>query len=462
MPKKTQNNSQKQAQRTEPEYDDEDKLNMVVFDTFDINRFTLRPKNLDDQKDDPQFLCFPQYYFGSELPEDVTEISKNSESVLVVTEDIPMEKGGIPKYDKKYYDSEDAMGRAYFYIPLIKDSPGSVALFNWVEQIDDHYDNEINKLKNKNEVVCYYVKNKKNNELVAKPFKDLTYKRMITEPKPKKMQPGEEEEDSPKKEYESYKRIKVKFGTIWDENLGPRDRKDIDTLLFIPGEDDPVPATKVSDFDKHFKWRSTCKFGLRLNKFWISKTDERDCSFGFKCVQLAVTKEPSEGGQKKLTASQLGKNLFTGKKLPNVSEMGTDHGEKLDKKNDDVGDEDGDEDGADEDADEDADENEDEDGADEDEPPEENVDEDKSPEENDNDDNDEDSPDGVDDDDDDEDEAEDEAEDEDDDAPRVKKSSSTNKSQTEQRSKDIKNSKNTPVKIVSKKVDTLKKKKNAV
>merc|ERR1711916_275540 len=110
------------------------------------------------------------------------------------------------------------------------------------------------------------------------------------------------------------------MGTVWDKDLGPNDLKEIDTILFIPDQDEPVDATKVSEFEKYFSWKSTCKFGLMLNKFWIDKSDERNCSFGLKCVQLAVTKLRPEG-QKKSANSQLSRNLFTGKKIARVEKV---------------------------------------------------------------------------------------------------------------------------------------------
>merc|ERR1711916_210155 len=241
---------------------------------------------------------------------------------------------------------------------------------------------KINKENNEDEIVCYTVKSKKTGKELRKPFKDLTYKRMISMTHKPKSLPEDEEEDAPKKEYVPYERIKVKFSTVWDKDLGPNDLKEIDTILFIPDQDEPVDATKVSEFEKYFSWKSTCKFGLMLNKFWIDKSDERNCSFGLKCVQLAVTKLRPEG-QKKSANSQLSRNLFTGKKIARVEKVEeveedvenndkvedeVDNDEEFEEDEDEV-DEDEEEEEEDEDEDEDEDEEDEEEDEEEEEPP---------------------------------------------------------------------------------------------
>jgi hypothetical protein len=307
MPKKTKT--------TQPAPEEEDEVQIINFDSFDLEgRFALKAISLKDQKDRTQYLCFPKYAYEGEPEGEYDTIMDNGEAAIIVTDDVVINKGGIPRFNTKYHANPDSMGRAYFYIARDDTCPGSVELFKWIQGIDDYFDQKINKDNNADEVVCYTIKSKKTNKFIKKPFQDLTYKRMISMTRKPKSMPEDEEDDAPKKEYIPYERIKVKFSTIWDENLGPNDLKEIDTVLFVPGEDDPVDATRVSDFDKHFTWKSTCKFGLMLNKFWIDKSDERNCSFGLKCVQLAVT-EARPDTQKKTATTQLSRSLFTGKKF---------------------------------------------------------------------------------------------------------------------------------------------------
>jgi hypothetical protein len=309
MPKKTK--------ATQPAPEDDEEINILSFEGFDLERFALKPMPIADMKDKTQLLCFPKYAYKGDPEGDHETIMTDGEAPIAVTDEIVVNKGGIPRFNTKYHASPDSMGRAYFYIAEDPECPGSVELFNWVQKIDDHYDQKINKEDNADEIVCYTVKSKKTGNYIKKAFKGLTYKRMITETKkPTSIIEEEEDDDDSKKknEYKPYKRIKVKFSTIWDKDLGPNDLKEIDTILFVPGNDEPMAATKVSDFDKYFTWKSTCKFGLMLNKFWIARDDERNCSFGLKCVQLAVTKLRPEG-QKKTATTQLSRSLFTGKKF---------------------------------------------------------------------------------------------------------------------------------------------------
>jgi hypothetical protein len=328
MPKKTKTKTQPTPEENE--------VKLINFDKFDLDRFALKARSLAEQKESTQYMCFPKYaYDGDPEGENIME---NGESPLVVTDDIVINKGGIPRFNEKYHASQDAMGRAYFYLAKDDTCPGSIALFDWIKVIDDHYDQKINKEGNKEGLVSYTVKSKTSDKEVKKPFKGLTYKRIITTTrKPKTFE--EEDEDPNKKEYIPYERIKVKFSTIWDASLGANDLKDINTMLFIPGSDEPVDATRVSDFDKHFTWKSTCKFGLMLNKFWIDKSDERNCSFGLKCVQLAVTNARPDT-QTKTASTQLSRNLFTGKKFNKVDEDVTKKEVKGDSGDEDSGDED--------------------------------------------------------------------------------------------------------------------------
>lgn len=329
MPKHVKSTETQEVAQTEnienEQMEQDEDVKIINFDTLDMTRLFLKPNAL--KKEDTQYLCYPKYLHTGDPKGNKEEILKKSESPIIVTDEIEINKGGIPRFNPKYHTSPDASTRAYFYIAKDENCQGAVQLFEALKKIDDYCDKKINKEQNKSGFVSYIVKDKNTGKEDARPFKGLTYKRMITETKrPTDM--IDDEDDDKKKEFVPYERVKVKFSTKWDENLGPNDAKEIDTVLFIPGKDEQVEATKITDFDKYFTWKSTCKFGLMLNKLWIKKDDKRECSFGIKCIQLAVTKERPD--MKKNAVTQLSKNLFTGKKLSTKPEESKVDNQKVD------------------------------------------------------------------------------------------------------------------------------------
>lgn len=358
MPKKSKSKTAP-AQTEEAEH-----VDIINYDDYDQSRLALKAQDVKRQETQTQFTCFPKYAYDGEPNGDYDKIMEDGGNVLVVTNDIVMNKGGIPRYNAKYHDHEDTMKRAYFYIARDDECAGSVELFDFARLIDNYYDEEINKLGNKNNVVSYIVSDKKNGKDSRKPFKGLTYKPIITMTKKPTSMIEDDEDD--KKPYIPYERIKVKFATIYDEDLGPDDLREIETVLFIPGEDEPIPATKVTHFDKYFRWKSTSRFGLMINKFWIAKTDERTCSFGIKCVQLSVTELAPHSSSN--ATNQLRHNLFTGKKITKAAKK-----EEIEKKSDnDSSDSSSDEDSSDEESEVDVESNDDDSDSDEDEENEEN------------------------------------------------------------------------------------------
>ena len=276
----------------------------VTCDNFDVSRMYFTAREIDKQA--AQILCFPKYLYDPKMKCTPDNFEKFGKSPLIVTEPIHMTRGGIPRYNSKYHGSDpNTNNRAFFYIPRNENDPNSVALFDMVQKIDDYLDQEINVKKNKNAIFSYLGKKKD-----RKTIKDITYKRMITSSKGPGTSIGEEEEeeDSNKKKYEPYDRIKCRFATFYDESLGPNDNRKITTQVYLDENVDHEDTSTVTDIEKHLVWNCKARFALMLNKVWIQKTGEKNCSVGIKCVQIGVSEKPEF---RQNTSAQLTRSLFS-------------------------------------------------------------------------------------------------------------------------------------------------------
>ena len=172
MPKKSSENQQV----PEPE---EEEIKIINFNTFDIeNRFALKAGLKADQEKSTQNMSFPKYSFNENENGNYDSIVVNGTAPIFVTDEIVMNKGGIPKYNQLYHASADDMKRAYFYIAEDESCRGSVDLFDFIKTIDEYYTRKINIENNEDNVVSYMFKNKQG-KLVRRPYKGLTYKPII-------------------------------------------------------------------------------------------------------------------------------------------------------------------------------------------------------------------------------------------------------------------------------------------
>lgn len=271
MPKKNQK-AKTQKENTESE--------SVLKDLsqFDINRLAF--KYIDDSnKDATQVNCYPKYLYEGEAG---TKLLREGKNFIIASGPIKMVKGGIPKLDPKWRPNDQS--RLYFWLPYDESQEACVELFNVLKGIDKYLDKEINKNENKKGILAKQVKGK------VKPLKNCTYTKAV------KMSPtrddDDDDDDENKNKYKPYERIKVRFSTLYDENLGPNDPKEINTYLFVDGNTKPEAATTPTDFEKHFYWNCTCQFALMLSKIWVQKSGDKKCGLTFKCLQLAVVDKP--------------------------------------------------------------------------------------------------------------------------------------------------------------------------
>lgn len=348
MPKPSKETKQVEPQEDEArdaEAQADEEIENVECPDFSVEQLYFKAQ--EPNKDATQLMCFPKYIYDATQPLTPENFEKNGKSVIIVTKPIKMVRGGIPRHNTKFHGPDpDAMKRAYFYIPQNDKDPNSMELFDCIKRIDDYMHDEINVKGNESSVLC--VLNSKGKRIKLKGG-TITYTRMITTAKPgNELDLGEEddEDDKPKKgkkggkdakdgkkEFVPWNRIKVRFSTEWDENLGPNDRKDINTQIYVGDNETAENCKTVSDFEKHFMWNCTAQFALMMNKVWIKKTDDKACSIGIKCVQIGVTEQP-EFKKNTSVSKQLNKKLF-----PSAGPLKVSAAKKNDSTNDEENDE---------------------------------------------------------------------------------------------------------------------------
>jgi len=300
----------------DPSNETEDDVKNITCQDFSVNRMYFRAIEPNDEA--VQLMCYPKYLYDPEMEPTPENLEKHGESMILVTKPIKINKGGIPKHNPKYHTNDpNSMKRAYFYIPKNKDDPNSMELFETLDKIDNYMDEEVNKNKNKNGVLCALNKSKK-----RIPLKGLKYTRIVTTAKQvdnlsldddeddsNKKKSGNGKFDDSKKDFVPWDRVKVRLGTLYDESLKPDANRDITTQVYVGGKEEAEKIKTVSDVEKYFSWNCVAQFALMFCKVWIKKSDGKDCSISLKCLQIGVT-EQSEFKKNSSITKQLNKKLF--------------------------------------------------------------------------------------------------------------------------------------------------------
>lgn len=277
----------KQTSQDEQSPSANDSPNYVTPHTFKLKQFGLSPV-IDKYCSKAQYNSFPKYKYSKD--------AKEGETLIVATDKIKLTKGGIPKLDGEYRNSDK--DRGFFWLGCDNEQPELVALFDMLRSIDDEY---AESLKNNSVTNALYILKDKQKE----PLDKLEYVPIVRE----SAQPEDKKGD---KEYEPYDRIKVKFSTKYDENAGEGDLQEINTQLFLLDNEEPEPYTTVTDFTKSLKWNCEARFVFAINKFWAMKAvknKKRDCGFSIKCLQIVITQESTTGGSVS-QAEKFKKRLF--------------------------------------------------------------------------------------------------------------------------------------------------------
>lgn len=285
--------------------DNSEDLDTVTCDDFNVKRLTF--KHTKQNKDATQMNVYPKYLYD-QFELSLENLEKLSKSLVLVTGPIKMTKGGIPKHNPKFHTADpNSMKRGYFYIPKNDDDPNSVALFKCIKKIDDYMKKEINDEENKKGIIAIL-----NDKDKKKPLGGYTYKPMITTAKEPENLDDDDDDDHKKKNkkpFVPWDRIKVKFSTEYDENLGPEDTKDINTQLYVGDREEHENCKKITDFEKEFFWQCTAEYALMFNKLWLTRQDKKECSIGIKAIQIHVTAQPDKKTGTSI-AKQLNKRLF--------------------------------------------------------------------------------------------------------------------------------------------------------
>jgi len=265
----------------------EESPNFVTPQTFKLKQFGLSPI-IEKYCTKAQYNSFPKYKYSKD--------AKEGETLIVATGNIKLTKGGIPKLDGEYRNSDK--DREFFWIGCDNEQPELVALFDMLRSIDTEFGES---LKNNKDTNTLFILKDKQKE----PLDKLDYVPIVRES-------PQQEDKKGDKEYEPYDRIKVKFSTKYDENAGEGDLQEINTQLFLLNNEEPEPYTTVTDFTKSLKWNCEARFVFAINKLWAMKAvknKKRDCGFSIKCLQIIITHESTTGSSVS-QAEKFKKRLF--------------------------------------------------------------------------------------------------------------------------------------------------------
>jgi hypothetical protein len=271
----------------------------IHINDFDVNKLVLPP--IDEKRSsDSRYHAFPTYQYG-----------KRNDKITIITDEIKLTKGGIPKLDDKWRKNDSK--REFFWLAWDKEQPACNALFEKLKELDEKFDQNISYDSDSKEdhnletKTVHFLKDKKKEPLTVLEYSPIV--RMS-------VQGGDGEQKPDQKEYEPYERIKVKFQKKWDKNKQEGDLSELTTLLYLGENEEPENLTYPSDFEKYLRWNCTAKFVFQINKFQCKKAIEkdkkgkqqsRDCGFDITVCQVAITKEAPTSGS---NADKYRKRMF--------------------------------------------------------------------------------------------------------------------------------------------------------
>ena len=251
-------------------------------------------------KDDTHQTCFPKYLKDMNIESTVQNIKTKGRPLVIMTDDIEMDKGGFPQHNVKFHGpSNNSNKRANFDIPRNKSSEH---LFTFIEAVDKLLNDEVNKKENKNGLLSWQDKSKKDC-----PIEKPSYINTIQTTKPPKKKLGEEA--SEKKEFVPWQKINVKLNKQYVKGKDSSEGG-LSTLIYYGENEEPEETPNITDVEKHFGYGCTAKFIISFTRVHIDK-NENTARFSLKCLQINVTKKPNF---KKATSIQLNRNMFSKKK----------------------------------------------------------------------------------------------------------------------------------------------------
>jgi hypothetical protein len=249
-----------------------------------------------DQKDgvgQAQYSLFPRFKYKRDK-NDKNAKADQGERCIVITEEIHMEKGGLPRIDEKWRKTDNDC--LYFWLPLLDSDPGAVDLrTNFLTPLDEYNNQKINVEGNKDYAVTL------TNDKKRTPIKKLKYVNCV-----KLFDPNSNNEDNEaahgSDDNTPYYRVKVRLATVFDKNQPKDESKKIKTQVVTcdangdPNET-PEPISCLEDMRKLFVWKCKVRFAIEVNKFWAAKAIDSDlgarkCSVTLKCIQMFIIERP--------------------------------------------------------------------------------------------------------------------------------------------------------------------------
>jgi hypothetical protein len=269
---------------------DNDQINSVSVDDFDVNKLRIPP--IDDKRSsDTHYHSFPVYEYDN----------GKEDKLILTTGEIEITKGGIPRLDEKWRKSDAK--REFMWLGIDEAQPECKKLFDALRSIDNHFDGLISfdsdgkKDNNIESQTVYTTKDKKKKD----PLTNLEYSPLVK----LSVQGGDgtQKEDQP--EYVPYERVKLRFSKKYDKDRVEGEPSELTTLLFVGEKENEEDCKYPSDFEKFLRWKCTARFVLQFSKFRTKKVAEkdkkgkslqRDCAFDINMLHVYITKEAPNAG----------------------------------------------------------------------------------------------------------------------------------------------------------------------
>ena len=287
MPQESKSKSTKQVEVDDV---DNDQINSVSVDDFDVNKLRIPP--IDEKRSsDTHYHAFPVYEYDN----------GKEDKLILTTGEIQITKGGIPRLDDKWRKTDAK--REFMWLGIDEAQPECKKLFDVLHSIDERfdglisYDSEKKKDNNAESQTVYTLKDKKKKEPLAK----LEYSPLVK----LSVQGGDGTQKDDQPEYVPYERVKLRFSKKFDKERVEGEPNQLTTLLFVGEKESEEDCKYPSDFEKFLRWQCTARFVLQFSKFRTKKVAEkdkkgnslpRDSAFDINMLHVYITKEAPNTG----------------------------------------------------------------------------------------------------------------------------------------------------------------------
>lgn len=248
----------------------------------------MNPKNIVIHpmiKNGSQYSQYPKYNYTPE----------NQHDCVFLTDKIELcQKSGIPNLDRFKESDNDCL---HITIRHNDNLPKTTELFNSLENVDNLFDEHINKKSNSDSNNFGIINVQSNDKTINKPLNNLRYDAIV-----KKIEDHGDDLNNNYIKRKVRKQIKVRIATQYVKGDTKFQPKKIMTRVFLPVDmnkpvneivfkSEPEKIETLTDLRKLVPSGSTIQMTVQMSKFWAMCNPHKDmkpCGFVLKCLQIFV------------------------------------------------------------------------------------------------------------------------------------------------------------------------------